>query len=104
MPEDAHWSRSVTIKRVSNKVLTIDGSESVPDDIDTGYWRIDLMPNEQALHNVVTSIGLVAAAENTPMHMLTVRNPLVESMTLKKYKEQRQMDVSDQELERLNIW
>ena len=65
----------------------IEAREKVPADIEVGDWRLDLVPNEQALHNVLTSIREVAAAEDTHMHKLIVQNPLAKSMSSKKCDE-----------------
>ena len=48
----------------------------MPKDIITRFWRVELMLNEQAQHNVLTSILLATKAEGSPMHALTVRNLL----------------------------
>ena len=77
--------------------------QEVPEDIEDGDWRIDLMPNEQALHNGLTSIRIVTTAEDTPMHTLIVRNPLTIRLSLEERKELKHLDVPDQKLERLNI-
>ena len=58
------------------------------------------MPNEQALYNGLFSIRLVTRAEDTPMHTLTVRNPLTIRLSPEERKELKQLDVPDQKLER----
>ena len=103
-PEDERWTASIKVKRHGiNTQFTVDAAEKVPEDIENGYWRIDLMPNEPALHNVLTSIRAVAAAEDTPMHTLIVRNPLATPMTPKDREELRKLDVPNQDLEWLYI-
>ena len=100
--EDERCTASIKIKHHGSKTqFTADAAEKVLEDIEIGYWRIDLMPNEQALHNALTSIGEVATAEDTPMHTLIVRNPLATPMTPKDCKERIQLDVPNQELERV---
>ena len=81
----------------------VEAREKVPADIEVGDWRLDLVPNEQALHNVLTSIREVAAAENTHMHKLIVQNPLAKSMTPKEIDELLQLEVLNQKLERVVV-
>ena len=72
----------------------------MPKDITIGHWRVDLMPNEQALHNGLTSILLVTKAEESPMHMLAVRNPLTIRLSPEVRLQVKQLDVPDDKLER----
>ena len=90
-------SRSRVYRKKSSQV---DAAEKVPEDITTGYWRIDLMPNEQALHNGLTSIRLATKAEGTPMHTLTVRNPLTIRLSPEECKQLKEVNVPDQDLQR----
>ena len=73
---NARWSASIKIKVLCEDQFTVHHDEKVPDDIIKDCWRIDLMPNEQALYNGLQAIKIATKAEGTPMHTLIVRNPV----------------------------
>ena len=102
--EDAQWSKSVKISHVSDYKLTIDGHASVPDDIESGHWRIDLMPNQRALHNGLTCIVEATKKENTPMHKLTIQNPFAIPMSPEEKMHLKHCDVLDEKKRQWLDW
>ena len=96
---DARWSAGIKIKHVSNNQFTVDSKEKVPEDILHGYWRIDLMPNEQALHNGLMAIKIVTEAEGKAWHTLTILNPLTLPMNQEEKKKLLEVDAPNQDLQ-----
>ena len=103
-PEEERCNASIQIhRRGRTEKIVVEATESLPADIGIGERRLDLVPNEQALHNVLTSIREVAAAESTPMHKLIVQDPLTLPMTPEECDELVQLDATNQELERVVV-
>ena len=74
--------------RMKEDILWFDNKNTFPEDIEKDEWRLDLVPNEQALQNVLDSIQIVAQAESTSLHRLIVQNPVT-------------LDLSTEEMEKL---
>ena len=54
--EDERWNASIKSYRRGLLKLSRLKTEKVLADIEMGDWRLDLVPNEQALHHVLVSI------------------------------------------------
>ena len=96
---NARWSASIKMNVLCEDQFTVDIDEKMPDDILVGYWRIDLMPNEQALYNGLQAIKIATKAEGAPMHTLTVRNPLAIRLSSEECKNLKEVNAPSQRVQ-----
>ena len=72
--EDGRRNASIKIHSKKSGTLYFDHRNVFPADVEDGEWRMDFVPNESALDNVLKSIRIVASAETTPLQTLSVKN------------------------------